>query len=131
MHAYTPEDRRMVAEALMEARFERMASFEPQCVEDQERGLLTDIAICLPGDADVFEELSQLIDPTSEVAIMDEAGEAPWNDGGARLDSTTYGCHECGYPYGAYASFRFPDRPRWVPRFCPNCGARQVVHPEG
>lgn len=121
---YSPEDRRIAARALAEARLERLALWEAGL--PQREDVLSDLESCLPGDDNVFEELSQLIDPTSRVELMDEAGEAPWNDGGARLDSATYGCHECGYPYGAYGSFRFPDKPRGVPRFCPNCGARLV-----
>ena len=118
--SYTPEDRRIAATALMEARAECQRG----------RDALADVEDCLPGDGDVFEELAGLIDPTSRVEVMDEAGTSPWNDGGTRLGTATYGCSECGYPYGAYAHFAFHGMPSGVPRFCPNCGARQVVHGE-
>lgn len=75
----------------------------------------------------IFERLAAFIDPKAAPASMDSLGGPPYYTGDWQLNDSVNGCSVCGFPYGR-ERYGFPELPSGLPRYCPCCGARVVMH---
>ena len=107
----TNDERREVAARLRKKHFERQGTFEPQCIEVQERNRMHDLLECLPERRNMFLVLADLIEPELERMCRNEAT-------GSDFKCSECGCSVTGSAYWTEANICNGD---W--NFCPNCDA--------